>query len=88
MSTSGLTCGRFSSEIERCASDPKQISIQETSLDALVAHTKTSLQSRGGIRVVGDPKLRVRKVALLPGSTPIEASLAALPGVDAIIAGE
>ncbi len=72
----------------KLAGDPKQISIQETSLDDLVAHTKNALQSRGGIRVVGDPKLRVRKVALLPGSTPIEASLAALPGVDAIIAGE
>jgi putative NIF3 family GTP cyclohydrolase 1 type 2 len=38
--------------------------------------------------VVGDPQLRVREVALLPGSTSIEASIAALPGVDAIIAGE
>jgi putative NIF3 family GTP cyclohydrolase 1 type 2 len=72
----------------KLAGDPKQISLHETSLDELVAHTKTSLQSRGGMRVVGDPKLRVRKVALLPGSTPIDASLAALPGVDAIIAGE
>jgi putative NIF3 family GTP cyclohydrolase 1 type 2 len=72
----------------KLAGDPKQISIQETSLDELVAHTKSALQSRGGMRIVGDPKLRVRKVALLPGSTPIEAALAALPGVDAIIAGE
>jgi putative NIF3 family GTP cyclohydrolase 1 type 2 len=66
----------------------KHISIPETSLEALVTHTKKALQSRGGLRVVGDPGLRVRGVALLPGSTPIEASLAALPGVDAIIAGE
>jgi putative NIF3 family GTP cyclohydrolase 1 type 2 len=72
----------------KVAGDPKQISIQETSLDELVAHTKSALQSRGGMRIVGDPKLRVRRVALLPGSTPIEAALAALPGVDAIIAGE
>jgi putative NIF3 family GTP cyclohydrolase 1 type 2 len=68
--------------------DTKHLSIPETSLDALVMHTKKALQSRGGLRVVGDPQLRVRTVALLPGSTPIEASLAALPGVDAILAGE
>jgi putative NIF3 family GTP cyclohydrolase 1 type 2 len=72
----------------KLAGDTKQISIPETSLDALVLHTKKALGSRGGLRVVGDPKLRVRKVALLPGSTPIQASIAALPGVDAIIAGE
>jgi putative NIF3 family GTP cyclohydrolase 1 type 2 len=72
----------------KLAGDAKHISIPETSLDALVSHTKKALQSRGGIRVVGDPQLPVRKVALLPGSTPIEASLAALSAVDAIIAGE
>jgi len=40
------------------------------------------------MRIVGDPKLRIRKVAFLPGSTPIQASVEILPGVDAIIAGE
>jgi putative NIF3 family GTP cyclohydrolase 1 type 2 len=70
------------------AGDPKHVSIPETSLQALVAHTSNALKSRGGLRVVGDPQLRVRELALLPGSTPIDASLAALPGVDAIIAGE
>ncbi len=72
----------------KLAGDPKHISIPDTSLEALVAHTKNALKSRGGLRVVGDPHLRVRKVALLPGSSPIGASLAALPAVDAIIAGE
>ena len=72
----------------KLAGDPKHISIPETSLDVLVSHTKKALQSRGGMRVVGDPRLRVRTVALLPGSTPLEASIAALPAVDAIIAGE
>jgi putative NIF3 family GTP cyclohydrolase 1 type 2 len=70
------------------AGDPRQLSIPETSLDALVRHVKKSLKSRGGMRIVGDPQLRLRKVAFLPGSTPIEASLAALPGADVIIAGE
>jgi putative NIF3 family GTP cyclohydrolase 1 type 2 len=72
----------------KLAGDPKHVSIPETSLQALVAHTRNALKSRGGLRVVGDPQLRVRELALLPGSTPIDASLAALPGVDAIIAGE
>jgi putative NIF3 family GTP cyclohydrolase 1 type 2 len=69
-------------------SDARRLSIPETSLDALVLHVKKSLKVRGGIRIVGDPQLRVRKVGLLPGSTPIAASLEVLPGVDAIIAGE
>lgn len=68
--------------------DPRQLVIPETSLEALVSHTKQSLKSRGGIRVVGDPKLRVRKIAILPGSTPILASLKALPEVDTLVAGE
>jgi putative NIF3 family GTP cyclohydrolase 1 type 2 len=72
----------------KLAGDAKHISVPETSLEALVVHTKKALNSRGGLRVVGDPQLRVREVALLPGSTSIEASIAALPGVDAVIAGE
>ena len=70
------------------SSDPRRLSIPETSLDALVLHVKRSLKVRGGMRIVGDPQLRIRKVALLPGSTPIAASVEVLPGVDAIIAGE
>jgi putative NIF3 family GTP cyclohydrolase 1 type 2 len=72
----------------RYAGDPGHLSITETSLDTLVQHVKKSLRSRGGMRIVGDPQLRVRKVALLPGSTPIQASLKTLPDADMIIAGE
>jgi hypothetical protein len=49
---------------------------------------KKKLNARGGIRVVGDPQARVQRIALLPGSTPLAASLAALPAVDVIVAGE
>jgi hypothetical protein len=70
------------------AGDPGHFSIPETSLDALVSHVKKSLKSRGGMRIVGDPELRLRKVALLPGTTAIQASIETLPGVDAIVAGE
>ncbi|QHS52058.1 Nif3-like dinuclear metal center hexameric protein [Edaphobacter sp. 12200R-103] len=68
--------------------DPKQITIPETSLVALVSHVKKSLHARGGMRIVGNPQQRIRKIALLPGTTPIQASIEVLPGVDAIIAGE
>ncbi len=68
--------------------DPKHLEIPETSLDSMVMHVKKSLQSRGGIRVVGNRQMSIRKIGFLPGSTPIEASIAMLPNVDAIVAGE
>jgi putative NIF3 family GTP cyclohydrolase 1 type 2 len=70
------------------ASDPTRFTIPETSLDALVLHVQKSLNLRGGMRIVGDPHQRVRTVAMLPGSKPIQASVAVLPQVDAILAGE
>jgi putative NIF3 family GTP cyclohydrolase 1 type 2 len=70
------------------AGDPGHLSLTETSLDTLVSHVKKSLKSRGGMRIVGDPQLRVQKVALLPLSTPIQSSLKTLPDADVIIAGE
>jgi hypothetical protein len=70
------------------STSPKRLSIPETSLDALASHVKKSLNTRGGMRIVGDPQLRVRKVALLPGSTPIQTAIKALPDADAIVAGE
>lgn len=69
-------------------SDTDQVGIPETSLDALVTHVKSSLKTRGGMRIVGNPGQRIRKVGFLPGSTPIQSSIAMLPEVDTIIAGE
>jgi putative NIF3 family GTP cyclohydrolase 1 type 2 len=68
--------------------DVSQVNIPAISLNTLVMHVKTGLRSRGGMRIVGDPKLAVRKVALLPGSTPVEAALKVLPDADVILAGE
>jgi putative NIF3 family GTP cyclohydrolase 1 type 2 len=62
--------------------------VPATTLDALVNDVKQKLGSRGGIRVIGDPKLPVKRVGLLPGSTPIAATVAMLPHVDVILAGE
>ena len=69
-------------------SNPRMLTLPQMTLESMVTHVKRSLGSRGGIRVVGDPKLPIRTVALLPGSTPIQASLEALPKVDAILASE
>jgi len=68
--------------------EPAHLTIPETSLDALASHVKKALQSRGGMRIVGNQTLRIRKVALLPGSTPLESAVKTLPDVDTIIAGE
>ena len=72
----------------RAADDPSRVSVPAVTLDALASALKRNLNARGGIRVVGDPSTKVQRIALLPGTTPIHASLKALPGVDAIVAGE
>jgi putative NIF3 family GTP cyclohydrolase 1 type 2 len=70
------------------AGDSSRYEIPSVTLTALVNQTRKRLNARGGIRVIGDPRTRVRTVALLPGSTPLASSLAALPHADVIIAGE
>ena len=72
----------------RAADDASRVTIPGVSLDALASNLKKKLNARGGIRVVGDPKLKVQKIGLLPGTTPIQAALQLLPSVDAVIAGE
>jgi putative NIF3 family GTP cyclohydrolase 1 type 2 len=68
--------------------DSTRFTLPETTLDAVVSQVKRSLNARGGMRIVGNPRLPVRRVALLPGITAIQASIQMLPEVDAIIAGE
>ena len=68
--------------------DPRQVAVPATSLDALSERLKAALNARGGMRIVGNPQTRVRTIALLPGTVPIQTSLAVLPQVDAVIAGE
>jgi putative NIF3 family GTP cyclohydrolase 1 type 2 len=68
--------------------EPGRVSVPAITLDDLASHIKKTLGVRGGIRVMGDPGTRVRTLGLLPGSTPIQAALRTLPGVDAIVAGE
>jgi putative NIF3 family GTP cyclohydrolase 1 type 2 len=70
------------------ADDPGRVTMPAITLDALASRIKKTLGTRGGIRVMGDPRTEVRTLGLLPGSTPIQAALRTLPGVDAIVAGE
>ena len=72
----------------RSAEDPTRVAIPEIPLDALASHVKKKLNARGGIRVVGAPETRVQNIGVLPGTTPIQASLKTLRSVDVIIAGE
>ena len=69
-------------------SDPRRFDVPALTLDALAKRVKNVLRSRGGVRVMGDPRTVVRRVGLLPGTTSIQASLSMLPGVDVIVAGE
>jgi putative NIF3 family GTP cyclohydrolase 1 type 2 len=57
-------------------------------LEALASQLKKSLGARGGIRAIGDRAMTVRRIGLLPGYTLIPASIAMLPDVDVIVAGE
>jgi putative NIF3 family GTP cyclohydrolase 1 type 2 len=70
------------------AGNPRRYDIPATTVEALVAAAGTRLGASGGLRIVGDPKTSLRRIGLLPGSTPIAASLEMLPGVDAILGGE
>jgi putative NIF3 family GTP cyclohydrolase 1 type 2 len=81
--TDALGWSRF-----RAADDVTRVTIPVINLEALASEVKKKLNARGGIRVVGDPQIKVQKIGLLPGTTPIQAALKTLPSVDVVIAGE
>jgi putative NIF3 family GTP cyclohydrolase 1 type 2 len=68
--------------------DSPRARIAGISLRELVSNVKKQLGARGGIRVVGSADTMIGTVGVLPGSTPLKASLDLLSGVDAVIAGE
>jgi len=70
------------------AGDALRYEIPAVTFDALASQLKKTLGARGGIRAIGDRAMPVRVIGLLPGYTPIQASIAMLPGVDVIVAGE
>ena len=72
----------------RVSGNPQRITVPAITMEVLARSVKAKLNARGGIRVIGKPDARMQKIALLPGTHPIQTMLAVLPEVDVIIAGE
>ena len=72
----------------QASDDGLQYEVPSITLDALASQLKKTLGTRGGLRAIGDRAATVRRIGLLPGYTMIQASIAMLPKVDVIVAGE
>jgi putative NIF3 family GTP cyclohydrolase 1 type 2 len=62
--------------------------LPETSLGALIAHVRSRLGARGGLRTIGKPAMRVRTVFISPGGTPVPATVLNLRRADVVLTGE
>jgi putative NIF3 family GTP cyclohydrolase 1 type 2 len=72
----------------KAGDDGLRYDVPAVTLETLAGQLKKTLGTRGGIRVIGDRATTVRRIGLLPGYTPIQASIALMPAVDLIVAGE
>jgi len=72
----------------KASDDALRYDVPGMTLEALASQLKKTLGTRGGIRAIGDRTMTIRKIGLLPGYTMIQASIALMPGVDVIVAGE
>lgn len=72
----------------RATDDPQAVTVPAVTLDRLVQDVSRKLEARGGMRIVGDRQMRVRRIGFLPGSVPIQTTIKRLPEVDALITGE
>jgi hypothetical protein len=72
----------------RIGEDALRYQVPALTLETLASRVKKRLAIRGGIRVIGNRTMPVRRIGLLPGYTQIQASIAMLPTVDVILAGE
>ncbi len=70
------------------ADDALHYDLPAGTLAALAQSLQQRLNARAGIRAVGDPQTRIRRVALLPGISPLAAAMKNLPDADVIVAGE
>jgi len=68
--------------------DSLRYDIPPVSIEMLAQSLRTRLKARAGLRVVGDRQTRVRRIAILPGVSPLAATVKALPDCDVVIAGE
>ena len=62
--------------------------VPETTLGALATHVGSRLGIRGGLRMVGQPTLRVRTVYLSPGTITMPGAIESLRRADVIVVGE
>ena len=72
----------------RTTANPLIYSIPSTALGALAAHARARLGIRGGMRVVGNTGMRVRRVLISPGTTTLQTTVEHLPQADIILSGE
>jgi len=72
----------------QAAGDPLRYDIPSITIEALAGSMAARLKARAGIRVVGDPQSRVRRIAVLPGVSALAATMKALPDCDLVVAGE
>ena len=70
------------------AGDPTSYQIPAVRFDTLVADLRKRLNTRGGVRVIGERTAMIRKVALLPGLIAIDSGLKRLPDADLLLTGE
>lgn len=68
--------------------DPFHYDLPAGTLGALAENLQKRLKARAGIRVVGDPAARVRRLAMLPGLSALAATMKELPDADVVLAGE
>jgi putative NIF3 family GTP cyclohydrolase 1 type 2 len=62
--------------------------LPETNLGALIAHVRSHLGVRGGLRTIGKPGMRVRTVFISPGGTPVTSTVQNLHRADVVLTGE
>jgi len=70
------------------ADDVFRYDVPPITLTALAADLAKRFKARAGIRVIGDPQTRVRRVALLPGLSTLAAAMKSMPECDLLLAGE
>jgi putative NIF3 family GTP cyclohydrolase 1 type 2 len=68
--------------------DPFHYDLPSAPLSALADQLQVKLKARAGIRAIGDPATRIRRVALLPGLSALPATMKDLPDADVVVAGE
>ena len=68
--------------------EPQTYRIAETTLEGLATQLRSRLPIRGGLRMVGQPSMRVRTVCLAPGTTSLSMAVSTFQHADVVLAGE